>query len=97
MTAGLFMGLSRSTAARFSFLLAIIVGALAGLSEGAGMAGSGLETPWSAVIVGFAVAFVSAYLTIHLFLKIISRVSMSPFVLYRVLLGAALLLYVYAL
>jgi undecaprenyl-diphosphatase len=97
MTAGLFMGLSRTGAARFSFLLAILVGALAGLSEGAGMLEAGVETPWLAVIVGFIVAFVSAYLTIHWFLKIISRVSMSPFVIYRVLLGVALLLYVYAI
>ncbi len=97
MTAGLFMGLTRTAAARFSFLLAILVGALAGLSEGVGMVGSGVETPWLAVIVGFAAAFVSAYLTIHLFLKIIERVSMTPFVVYRVLLGVALLLYVYVL
>ncbi len=97
MTAGLFMGLSRTGAVRFSFLLAILVGALAGLSEGVKMVGGGVETPWLAVIVGFIVAFVSAYLTIHLFLKIIERVSMSPFVIYRVLLGALLLLYVYAL
>jgi undecaprenyl-diphosphatase len=97
MTAGLFMGLTRTGAARFSFLLAILVGALAGLSEGAGMLGSSAQTPWLAVTVGFAAAFVSAYLTIHLFLKIIERVSMAPFVVYRVLLGVALLLYVYAL
>ncbi len=97
MTAGLFMGLSRSSAARFSFLLAILVGALAGLSEGAVMVKAGAETPWLAVMVGFVVAFVSAYLAIHWFLKIIERVSMSPFVIYRVLLGVALLLYVYAL
>jgi undecaprenyl-diphosphatase len=61
------------------------------------MVGSGVQTPWLAVLVGFAAALVSAYLTIHWFLKIIERVSMSPFVIYRVLLGVALLLYVYAL
>ena len=97
MTAGLLVGLTRTGAARFSFLLAVLVGALAGLNEGAEMVGSGAKTPWLAVVVGFIVAFISAYLTIHWFLKIISRVSMTPFVIYRVLLGVLLLLYVYAL
>jgi undecaprenyl-diphosphatase len=44
--------------------------------------------------VGFVVAFVSAYLAIHWFLKIISRSSMTPFVAYRVLLGIILLAFV---
>lgn len=95
MTAGLFFGLSRTSAARFSFLLAIIVGALAGGKEGIDMAEAGMDTPWLAVIVGGAAAFISAYLAIHYFLKIISRSSMVPFVVYRVLLGAVILAYAY--
>ncbi len=93
ITAGLFAGLSRSAAARFSFLLSIIVGAMAGSLEGMKVLKAGLDTPWSALIVGFIVAFISAYLVIHLFLKFITRASMSVFVLYRVLLGLFLLLF----
>jgi undecaprenyl-diphosphatase len=95
MTAGLFAGLSRTSAARFSFLLAIVVGALAGGKEGLDMIEAGWDTPWGAVVLGFVVAFVSAYLAIHYFLKLISRSSMTPFVAYRVLLGAVLLAYAY--
>lgn len=95
MTAGLFAGLSRTAAARFSFLLAIVVGALAGGKEGVEMVKAGVSTPWAAVIVGGVVAFVSAYLAIHYFLKFISRASMTPFVVYRVLLGVALLGYAF--
>ncbi|MBI5643702.1 MAG: undecaprenyl-diphosphate phosphatase [Deltaproteobacteria bacterium] len=95
MTGGLFMGLSRPASARLSFLLAIVVGALAGGKEGVDMVKAGMDTPWLAVIVGAAVAFVSAYLAIHYFLKIISRSSMTPFVIYRILLGIALLAYAY--
>lgn len=95
MTAGLFTGLSRTAAARFSFLLAIIVGFLAGGKEGYDMAEAGWDTPWLAVVVGFAVAFISAYLAIHYFLKMISRSSMTPFVAYRILLGAVILAYAY--
>lgn len=95
MTAGLFAGLSRTAAARYSFLLAIVVGALAGGKEGVDMVKAGMNTPWAAVIVGGVVAFISAYLAIHYFLKFISRASMTPFVVYRVLLGVLLLVYAF--
>lgn len=95
MTGGLFMGLSRTAAARFSFLLAIVVGFLAGGMEGVKMTSHGWDTPWAAVAVGFVVAFVAAYLAIHYFLRFISRSSMTPFVVYRVILGAVLLLLAY--
>ncbi len=95
ITAGLFTGLSRSAAARFSFLLSIIVGALAGSMEGLKLVKAGLDTPWSAIIVGFIVAFISAYLVIHLFLKFITHASMTPFVIYRVALGVLLLLFIF--
>ena len=97
MTAGLFAGLSRTAAARFSFLLAIIVGALAGGKEGLDMIGAGGATPWGAVFAGGAVAFASAYLAIHYFLKLISRSSMVSFVAYRVILGVVILVYAYKL
>jgi len=97
MTAGLFAGLSRTAAARFSFLLAIVVGALAGGKEGLDMIQAGDVTPWAAVFVGGAIAFVSAYLAIHYFLKLISRSSMASFVVYRVILGVVLLAFAYKL
>ncbi|MBI5238567.1 MAG: undecaprenyl-diphosphate phosphatase [Deltaproteobacteria bacterium] len=97
MTAGLFTGLSRTASARFSFLLAIVVGALAGAKEGLDMLKAGGDTPWLAVAVGFAVAFVTAYIVIHYFMKLISRSSMAPFVVYRILLGAVLLWYAFSL
>ncbi len=92
ITAGLFAGLSRPAAARFSFLLSVIVGAMAGGLEGLKMLRDAGHTPWAAVSVGFVVAFITAYLTIHYFLKFISRASMAPFVVYRVLLGVLLIL-----
>jgi undecaprenyl-diphosphatase len=93
MTAGLFAGLKRESSARFSFLLAMVVGALAGGKEGLDMIKAGRDTPWSSVGVGFIVAFISAYLVIHYFLKFIQKTSMKPYVAYRVLLGVALLWY----
>ncbi len=91
ITAGLFTGLTREASARFSFLLSIIVGGLAGSMEGLKLLKAGLDTPWGPLMAGFLVAFVSAYLVIHLFLRFITRASMTPFVIYRVALGVALL------
>src|SRR3989304_5932762 len=95
MTAGLFMGLSRTAAARFSFLLAMVVGALAGAKEGVEMVRAGLDTPWRAVIAGAVAAFISAYIAIHYFMKLISRSSMAPFVVYRIGLGVVILAFAY--
>jgi len=94
ITAGLFMGLSRTGAARFSFLLAVVVGILAGGLEGMKLVEGGADTPWQALIIGFAITFVAAYGTIHFFMKLIRRSSMTPFVIYRVALGVLLLLIV---
>ena len=95
MTAGLFMGLSRTASARFSFLLAMVVGALAGAKEGVEMVRAGLDTPWLAVIAGAIAAFISAYIAIHYFMKLISRSSMAPFVVYRIGLGVVILAFAY--
>ncbi len=95
ITAGLFTGLSRRASARFSFLLSIIVGGLAGSMEGLKLVKAGLDTPWAALIVGFIVAFISAYVVIHLFLSFITRASMTPFVIYRVALGVVLIWFMF--
>jgi undecaprenyl-diphosphatase len=91
MTAALMMGLSRQAAARFSFLLSIPVIVLAG----------GLETKdylehadigdMQPLLIGALLSGVSAYLCIHYFLKLLERIGMMPFVIYRIVL--ALMLY----
>jgi undecaprenyl-diphosphatase len=51
---------------------------------------------WLALGYGAAFSFVAAYLCIHLFLSWISRIGMLPFVIYRLLLGVILLVFVFA-
>ncbi len=99
IAAALLIGMTRGSAARFSFLLAIIVGALAGAKETIDIIQVGSETPAMPLIVGFVVAFIAAYLVIHFFLKLLdgsqknkASSSMTPFVLYRVGLGIVLLI-----
>jgi len=47
---------------------------------------------WEIFALGVAVAFVSAWAVVALFLRFISQVGMLPFVLYRLILGTGLLI-----
>jgi len=91
MTAALLLGLTREAAARFSFLLSIPVIVLAGGLEGLELLHSTSAVDWNAIFLGTAVSAVSAYLCIHFFLKLIGRAGMWPFVIYRLLLGIAII------
>ncbi|MFU2488814.1 undecaprenyl-diphosphate phosphatase [Thauera sp. WH-1] len=91
MTAGLLLGLSRSGAARFSFLLSIPVIVLAGGLSALDLIKEEHVVNWSAMAMGALLSALSAYLCIHLFLKLLDRVGMLPFVIYRLALGAFLL------
>ena len=90
ITAALALGFERRVAARFSFLLAIPVIAAAGLRSAAAALETSEVTDWAALAVGAAVSAVSAYLTVHFFLKLMERMGLLPFVLYRLVLGAFL-------
>ena len=91
MTAGLWLGLTREGAARFSFLLAIPVIVLAGAVSLADLVAEPEPVPWPALISGTLLAGVSAYVAIHYFLRLVQRLGMLPFVVYRFLLGFVLL------
>lgn len=91
ITAGLLLGLSPAAAARFSFLLSIPVIILAcGLSTYE-LAQAETAVAWSAMGWGVLFSAISAYLCIHYFLKMLERVGLLPFVLYRMVLGLFLL------
>lgn len=91
MTAGLMMGLTRTAAARFSFLLSIPVIILAGGLSTLDLIKGVEAVDWTAMVLGIVISAVSAYLCIHFFLKLLDRIGMLPFVIYRLALGAFLL------
>lgn len=93
MTAGLFMGLSRSAAARFSFLLSIPVTAAAG---GYGLLkwitqGVDTATPSSMLVIGFFAALLSGVFAIRFLLSYVSHRRFTPFIVYRLVLAVAVL------
>ena len=94
ITAALALGLDRRAAARFSFLLSIPVIAAAGLLRTAEALDAPGEVDWKTLSIGVTVSALSAYLTIHVFLRLMERIGLLPFVLYRLLLGALLFLFV---
>jgi undecaprenyl-diphosphatase len=92
MTAALLLGLDRISAARFSFLLSIPIIVLSGGYQASKLMAEPSQYDLHAIMLGTGLSFISALACIHLFLKIIDRMGMLPFVIYRLILGAVLLL-----
>ena len=91
ITAGLMLGLTAPAAARFSFLLSIPVIVLAGGVETLDYLKVASINDINDLIIGALISAVSAYLCIHYFLMLLERIGMTPFVIYRLLLGIVLL------
>lgn len=90
ITAGLMLGLTRSAAARFSFLLSIPVIVLSGGLVTLDLIQAETAVDWQALFTGAIISGLSAYACIHFFLKLLDKIGMVPFVVYRLLLGALL-------
>ena len=93
ISAGRFLGLDRDAAARVSFLLLAPVTAGAVVYKGYKAATEGLPDGVAGpMVVGTIAAAVSGYLAIAGLLAIVRRHSYDPFVVYRLIVGVALLL-----
>jgi undecaprenyl-diphosphatase len=91
ITLALMLGLTRKAAARFSFLLAMPVIFASGVLQSVRMVTEVHPIGWLDLLLGVVVSALSAALCIHFFLRLIDRVGMLPFVIYRVLLGVVIL------
>jgi undecaprenyl-diphosphatase len=85
------LGLTRKAAARFSFLLAMPVIFASGVLQTVRMVTEVHPIGWLDLLLGTTISAFSALLCIHYFLRLIDRVGMLPFVIYRVVLGMAIL------
>jgi undecaprenyl-diphosphatase len=90
ITAGLFLGLDRAAAARFSFLLSIPAVVLSGLYQLLKYFTEDESAPvgTGALILATLLAFVTGYAAIAFFLRYLVTHTFTAFVGYRVLLGA---------
>ena len=85
------MGVNRKTAAEFSFFLAVptMLGATTlELATKGGELASG-AVGWGEIAIGFAVSFVVALIVIRAFVAYVSRHGFAPFAWYRIVAGAA--------
>ena len=97
MTAALFLGWDRIAAARYAFLLSIPVMVLAGGYEGLHLVLSDEPVAWGDFALGMAVAALAGLVVIHVFLGILRRIGVAPFVIYRLLLAAVVVLWWFVL
>ena len=92
MTVGLGLGLTRTEAARFSFLLAVPVSALAAAKDLLDLASGAIpRAAWAPLAVGLVVSALAGYGVIAFFLAWLRTRSLTPFVIYRLVLGVVLL------
>lgn len=92
LTAGLFAGLERATAARFSFLLGIPAITLAGLVELRGALNAGIgDGELLTILVGVISAAIFSYIAIAWLLRYLQTQNTWIFVWYRLAFGIAIL------
>lgn len=91
------MGVGRKTAAEFSFFLAVptMIGAstLWLFRNGEQLSGANGGVGWDEIAIGFVVSFVVALAVIRAFVAYVSRHGFAPFAWYRIVVGAAAVLW----
>ena len=90
ISAGLFQGVSRGTAARFSFLLSIPAILGAGILKLDELSGA-TETP-AELVAGTVAAAVSGFLAVSFLLRLLRTRTLWPFIWYRVIAGSLFVL-----
>lgn len=92
LTAGLFLGMERETAAKFSFLLGLPAIILAGALELHTLFKAGLDVNgWITLSIGLITASLAAFAAIYGLLRYLERHSTWVFVWYRLIMGIFLL------
>jgi len=95
MPASRFLGYSRTESARFSLLLSIIAIAGAGALGAKDVIESGDATLGINVLIAVALSFISGLIAIALMMKWLQKSTFTPFAIYRIILGVALLIILY--
>lgn len=93
ISAGLLLGYTREAAARYSFLLAVPAVFGSGFYQLVKSIGEDNPVGWGATALATLIAFVVGYAVIVFFLRLVSTRSYMPFVCYRVVVGALLLVF----
>lgn len=90
ITAARILGFERQDAARFSFLLSAPVILLAAVYKFVEMISNGTAVAWGQLALGAFVACVVAYVSIEFFMRVVTRIGLAPFAIYRLILAAVI-------
>ena len=90
---GMLSGLTRKTAADFSFLLAIPTMLAASGYEFLKNLHTFTTINGTILAIGFIISFITAYISVKLFLKFVEHYSLEWFGAYRIIFGLFLLFY----
>ena len=90
------LGFERTDAARFSMLLSIPAILAAGSAATLDLIKSDAQHVLSDAILAGTMAFVAALVAVALMMRWLKRASFTPFVIYRVILGAVILVWAYS-
>ncbi len=93
MTAGLFSGLSKKTAAEFSFLMSVPIIMIAGFVGILDMASASESVAFVPLTAGFISSMLSGFVAIWGLMKILQKWSFMPFVVYRIVVGMLILIF----
>lgn len=93
MTAARYLGWTRAEAARFSMLLAIPSILALGFFSTIKLASEGAQAQMSAALIVAVLSFICAYAAIAVLMRLTQSISFLPFVIYRVIFGAGLLIF----
>jgi len=91
MTAARYLGWSRTEAARFSMLIAIPTISASGLFAVLSLISDHAQESMSAAVIVAVLSFLSALGAIAVFMRLTRTMSFTPFVIYRLVVGVALL------
>lgn len=88
MTAGLFAGMTREAAARFSFLLIAPISLAAAVLEAKSVLAA---TNKAEIAIGTLVSFIVGLLAMHVLMRLVKKYGFKPYVWYRVIVGLVFL------
>tara|TARA_B100001057_G_scaffold297795_1_gene298039 strand:- start:2549 stop:3010 length:462 start_codon:yes stop_codon:yes gene_type:complete len=92
ITAALLIGFTRNDSIKISFLLSIPAIFMASTYQAIQLLGKSDKILIESYVLGVFLSFIFSYLTIKLFTSTISKITFAPYIIYRIVLGSALLI-----
>jgi undecaprenyl-diphosphatase len=90
ITVGRLLGFARQDAARFSFLLSTPVILLATMYQGVKLVTGDEVVAWDNLAFAVLITAVVAYISIEFFMRVVSKLGLLPFTIYRLLLASVI-------